>query len=156
MVDKAARVKKQAGETVADRQKRFLEVFKTALSDTKACENSGISRATLYSWLRNDAQFALAYEDTAQDRARWLESRVFSLLEWALEPENYKETLHHPSLVQSTLRGAMPEKYGDKTSLGADDAKRLVEELMKMKDDPAPVEGETESLNQQIDDILRI
>ena len=136
--------KKQAGETVQDRQARFLEAFAKSFTDTKACSDTGISRATLYSWLRNDTDFALRYETGVVDRGLRLESRMFDVLEWATEPENYKEILHHPSLLQSALRGAMPEKYGDKNLASQEDAKRLLDELMKMKDDPEPVAEATD------------
>ena len=132
--------KKQAGETVKDRQDRFLLAFSGSFTDTKACEDTGISRSTLYNWLRNDAEFALRYENGVVDRGLRLESRMFDVLEWATNPENYKEILHHPSLLQSALRGAMPDKYGDKNLASQEDAKRMLEELMKMKDDPAPEE----------------
>ena len=148
-------VRKQAGETVADRQKRFLEAFKGVFTDTEACDLCDISRATLYSWLRNDAKFALSYEDAVVDRGRWLESRMFAVLEWATKTENFKEVLHHPSLLQSALRGAMPEKYGDKNLASQEDAKRLLDELMKLKDDPkATASEEVASVDDQLNTIL--
>ena len=147
--------KKKGGETVQDRQDRFLEAFRSVFTDTKACENSGISRSTLYSWLRSDAKFALAYEDAVHDRAMWLESRMFAVLEWATEADNYKEILHHPSLLQSALRGAMPEKYGDKNIASQEDAKRLLEELMKLKDDPPPAPENTEmDIDQELSKLF--
>jgi len=110
----------------------------------------------LYKWLREDVRgFSARYEEANRDRLHNLESRMFDVLQWASDPDRYDKLLRYPTLLMFALKGGFPEKYGEKGTIGADDAKKLFDELMKMKDDPKVIlDDGVKSVDDQLDEIL--
>ena len=154
--DKEGNFKHKPGETMADRQERCLIAFRNSVTDGEAAKAAGISRDTLYRWIREDVDgFSARYDEANRNRLANLESRMFDVLNWASTPENYDKLLRYPNLLMFALKGAYPERYGDKGAIGQDEAKRLFDQLMKMKDDPK-VAGATDvkSVDDQLEDIL--
>ena len=145
----------RSGETLEDRQTRFLIAFRNSITDTEACAAAGISRESLYRWIREDVNgFTAKHAEADRDRAHNAEATMYDVLAWANTPERYEKLLRYPTLLMFALKGQFPEKYGDRTTLGQETARQLLDELMKMKDDPktGAVAGE-KSINDQLKDL---
>jgi len=127
-------------EDVRARKDSFLTEFAEAVTDKEACAQAGISRNTLYRWLSEDDDFAARLQVVEGQRARNLEARMFSVLDWATaSEEKYDKILRYPNLLMFALRGLMPQRYGYKLGVSQDEAKRIIDALMGMRDDAAPV-----------------
>jgi hypothetical protein len=56
---------------------RLLDAIATTGNLKRACEQTGISAANHYSWLKRDPAYAAAYEDAAMEAADLLEAEAF-------------------------------------------------------------------------------
>ena len=146
----------RSGETIGDRQERFLLVFRETVNVKEALAAAGIHPSTLSRWITGDMEgFTAKYDEADKVRLKNLEERMFDVLNWASDPERYDKILRYPNLLMFALKGAFPERYGDKGTIGQDEARRLFDELMKMKDDPKQDVGSGEkSIDDQLNDIL--
>ena len=143
------------GETTRDRQDRFLEAQATAITDTEACKVAGISRNTFYRWIKEDTEgFNERLAEVAPQRGRNLETLMFDVLAWANTPERFDKLLRYPTLLLRALAGNIPEKYGFKVGLGQAEARQIVEELMRMRDDPSVKVADGVGLEEELDEIL--
>ena len=141
--------------TKPERQARFLAVFADCIYDSEACEKAGISKETLYRWLREDESFATKVQELEGSRARNLESAMLDVLRWAtLDEARYEKLLRYPALLMFAIRGAMPDKYGERATVGADDAKKIIDELLRMRDDPTVRVTDGLALEDKLDRIL--
>lgn len=147
---------RRSGEARADRQNRFLIAIRDSISCSEACKAAGVARSTIYKWIREDTDgFAARYEEANQDRVRNAEALMYEVLQWAHTPERFEKILRYPTLLMFALKGNMPEKYGERTTLGQETARQLVDELMKMRDDSAPKATEAvKTVDDQLDDIF--
>ena len=145
----------RSGETLEDRQTRFLIAFRNSITDTAACKAAGISRESLYRWIREDVNgFAARHAEADRDRAHNLEATMYDVLSWASTEAGFEKLLRYPTLLMFALKGSFPERYGDRTTLGAETARQLIDELMKMKDDPKAVSVSGEkSVDDQLKDL---
>jgi DNA-binding GntR family transcriptional regulator len=146
----------RAGETVEDRQNRALIALRQAVTLKAAAQAAGVNPSTIYSWIRNDLHgFSARYDEANRDRMDNLEGRMFDVLNWATGEENYEKTLRYPNLMMFALRGAFPERYGDRSVMGSEDAQKLLEELRKMKDEPTVQGGGVvKSIDDQLNELL--
>jgi hypothetical protein len=141
--------------TKQERQASFLAVFSESIYDTEACEKAGISKETLYRWLREDESFAVRVQELEAGRARNLESSMLDVLRWAtLDEARYEKLLRYPALLMFAIRGALPDKYGERATVGADDAKKIIDELLRMRDDPTVKVTDGLALEDKLDRIL--
>ena len=129
-------------EDVRARKDAFLASFDESVTDKEACERAGISRATLYRWLQEDEEFAASVQSAEAHRARNLEARMFNVLDWATsDAEKYDKILRYPNLLMFALRGLLPNKYGFKMGVSQDEAKKIIDALMGMKDETPVRDG---------------
>jgi hypothetical protein len=56
---------------------RLLDAIATTGNLKRACEQTGISAGSHYSWLKRDPAYAAAYEDAANEAADMLEAEAF-------------------------------------------------------------------------------
>jgi hypothetical protein len=56
---------------------RLLDAIATTGNLKRACEQTGISAANHYSWIKRDPAYAAAYEDAANEAADMLEAEAF-------------------------------------------------------------------------------
>lgn len=144
-------------DNVVNRQHRFLSIWEESMNDKDACEKAGISRRTLYRWVQNDTEnFNAKWGNVEKYRGLHLEGKMYDVLQWATgEEERYMKVLQYPGLLQFALKAALPEKYGEKMITSQEDARRILGELSKMKDDTKPISSEnTKSLDDQLNDIF--
>lgn len=142
-------------ETKESRQAQFIEAFSEVLNDSEACKQSGVSKRTLYRWMRDDEAFATNVQELERALGRNLEAKMLDVLHWAtLDEARYEKLLRYPALLMFALRGALPEKYGDKATVGADEAKKIIDELMRMRDDPQIKVTDGLDLEDKLDAIL--
>jgi hypothetical protein len=129
-------------EDVLARKDAFLASFEESVTDKEACEKAGISRATLYRWLQEDEEFAARVQSAEGARAKNLEARMFNVLNWATQDETkYDKILRYPNLLMFALRGLLPQKYGYKLGVSQDEAKKIIDALMGMKDETPVRDG---------------
>lgn len=142
--------------SVRDRQDAYLDVLAESITDVEACAAAGVSRRTVYRWVAEDTEGfnerLLAIEPL---RGKNLESLMFTVLHWATAvEERYEKMLRYPSLLQFALRGLMPEKYGYKLGGGQDEARRVLDQLMAMRDDPKVRVADGATLEAELDAVL--
>ena len=143
------------GESTHDRQDRVLACLVDAISDTEACRVAGIARQTFYRWIKDDVEgFVERLAEVQPQRGRNLETLMFDVLQWANTPERFEKLLRYPTLLLRALAGNMPERYGFKVGVGQEDAKRIVEELMRMRDDPGVKVEDGAGLEEELDRLL--
>ena len=129
-------------EDVRARKDAFLTTFEEAVTDKEACDKAGIARATLYRWLQEDEEFAGRVQQAEGQRAHDLEARMFNVLDWATsDAEKYDKILRYPNLLMFALRGLLPQKYGYKLGVSQDEAKKIIDALMGMKDETPVRDG---------------
>ena len=147
---------RRTGETKRDRQDRFLEVILDSVTDTEACKLAGIARKTLYAWIADpEDDFTDRLAAVEAPRGRSLEQRMFAVLDWATEtPEKYDKILRYPNLLMFALRGLLPAKYGYKMGVSQEDARRIIDQLMGMKDDPTVRVEDGAALEDDLDKVL--
>lgn len=147
---------RHSNETVKERQDLFLAAIVDSETDLEACAKAGIHRATLYNWIKSDSNdFNARLAEAEGPRGRSLEQKMFAILNWATEtPEKYEKILRYPNLLMFALRGVLPNKYGYKLGLSQDDAKRIMDQLMGMKDDAGAVVQDGEALEAGLDSIF--
>lgn len=104
--------------TMPERKARFLTAFNASGSvPGLACRAAGITRATLRDWLKDDAEFKQAHEDTSLevvDRARIIFNQRTGLIndpKLVLEARSISD-----NLLALMMRSICPEIYGDKVS----------------------------------------
>lgn len=142
-------------ETKEDRQAAFLDALLDSITDAEACKKAGISPKTLYVWIKEDPEFVERLAELEAPRARNLEQTMLTVLDWAAATEErYEKLLRYPNLLMFALRGAMPGKYGYKMGVSQDEAKRIIDQLMGMKDDPTVRVPDGERHEDELDAIL--
>ena len=87
------------------RKKAFLEELRQKYSVYHACKAAGIGRTTVYAWRQDDEEFAKAWDAALADAADVLEASAYQR---ALEGDT--------TLTIFLLKGAMPDKYKERTS----------------------------------------
>ena len=136
------RIAGKSPEDVRARKDAFLASFDEAVTDKEACAKAGISRGTLYRWLNDDEEFATRLQTAESSRARNLEARMLNVLDWATgSEEKYDKILRYPNLLMFALRGLLPQKYGYKLGVSQDEAKKIIDALMGMKDETPVRDG---------------
>ena len=155
---------RHSGQTLKDKQDLFLAALMESVSDKEACAKAGISRTTIYGWIKREAEnpppedsgptFTERLAEVEVLRGKNLESRMFAVLDWATEEEQYEKLLRHPNLLMFALRGLMPTKYGYRIGASVEDTKRIIDQLMGMKDDPAGRVRDGAAFEDELDGIL--
>ena len=97
-----------------ERQERYLRAFAKQGNHTRVCQGTGIARDTSIYWEeRNVYHFNERLKLAKEKHRELLESEhIFGPLEAA----SARDKLLHPVLPIFALKGAWPEKYGDKVS----------------------------------------
>ena len=119
----------------AENQRQFLAAFQYALCIKDACEAAGVTEKTVQLW-RRDPEFAVQFDVTNEVRGDFLEERMFNLLDWATQPEQYPLLLKKPTILIFALKAAKREKYGDRGTGGEEGSKKLLEALLQLSDRP--------------------
>lgn len=106
------------------KQTAFLAVYCETASLTKAAEAMKISRHSHYDWLDRDATYPPRFEKAKLQAADALEAEAIRRAhEGVLEPVYYKGKpvgvmrVFSDSLMQTLLRGFLPDKYRDRGSV---------------------------------------
>ena len=101
-----------------ERQDRFLVAFAELGTVKHAVEAAGIVRQSVYDWDREDAQdFSRRYELARHDYREKLERLMFERLESGKA---------NPVTEIFALKGAWPEKYGDKITVQDDTSRDML------------------------------
>ena len=87
------------------RKQAFLDELRQRYSVYHACKAAGIGRTTVYAWRQDDDEFAKAWDAALADAADVLEASAYQR---ALEGDT--------TLTIFLLKGAMPDKYRERTS----------------------------------------
>ena len=148
-------------EAKENSQRLFLAAFQYTLTSKEACDEVGISEATLNRWRREDPTFEERFELTNDARGDFLEERMFNILNWATnDPEGYKLIIQKPTLFTFALKGLKREKYGDRGGGTGEEARRLLEGLLRMTDkdegegEPPGPTGLTAGVRSEIEELL--
>lgn len=100
---------------------RVLENFAVTGRIDVACQAAGISRQTHYNWLKNDPEYAAAFEEARLQAVRELEAEA-----WRRAREGVSKPIYQmgklvgsvqeysDSLMTWLLRGHCPERYNEK------------------------------------------
>ena len=108
MGQKVVRTRKRRATNPNDRPARkqaFLDELRQRYSVYHACKAAGIGRTTVYAWRQDDDEFARAWDEALADAADVLEASAYQR---ALEGDT--------TLTIFLLKGAMPDKYRERTS----------------------------------------
>jgi hypothetical protein len=108
------------------KQQSFLAAFAETASYTKAAEAAKIGHETHYRLLKDDAEYAVAFEEFKRKAVQVLEDEVIRrALEGVLVPVFHKGEptgvirRYSDSLLMFLLKGFMPEKYRERTNVEA-------------------------------------
>lgn len=113
-------------ETIRTPEKEiaFLAALAATCSVTRACEATGLGRRTAYEWRAADPSFAARWEEAKRIGAEALEDEAHRrAFEGTDEPVFYKGDecgtvrKYSDTLAIFLLKGAMPDKYREKTSM---------------------------------------
>lgn len=103
---------------IAHQKKKFLATYATVGTVLHACQESGVNRASLYVWLKQDAEFLAAYEQAQEEVIESLEREaMIRAVDGRLEPvyQGGKKvgTIRKRSdvLLIFLLNGLKPDKY---------------------------------------------
>ena len=99
--------------------------------------------------------FRNRFADASQVRAESLEERVFAVVEWATQPDQFEKALRYPTLILRALEAAKPETWGQRGNM-TEDARASLRTILGMKGEaPAPAGGPAEqSIDEQVREIL--
>ena len=114
-------------------QQRFLAIFPECLSISAAARVVGISDDVIHKWRREDENFRAAFDLANINRGDLLEERMFNALDWVASPDNYKLLIQKPALFIVALK-ASKDKYRERGVGGDDELRRMMEEILKIKD----------------------
>ncbi len=136
-------------------QARFFEAFAVSISDAAACVASGVSRSALSRWKRdNYAGFMDAYRVASESRIRNLEALLFDVVRhFGEDEERYEKILRYPTLPLRLMQAHDP-KYRADTAGQSEDAKRSMEILSQLPNDPPKIMTPEKDLEDQLDDIF--
>ena len=104
------------------KKRAFLAAFSECGTVTRAAEIIGIDRATHYIWMRDDPDYAKASKEAFEQAAERLEQEARRrAVEGTRKPVFYKGeecgtvTEYSDTLLIFLLKGALPEKYAERT-----------------------------------------
>ena len=138
-----------------ENQRRFLVAFEYALSISDACRAAEVSERVVQHWRHSDESFAEAFAATDIARGDFLEERMFAILDWGTQPENYKIMLQKPTLLIFALKATKSVKYGDKATGGNEELQQMLDVLMKVRDEPPAELSHVESgLTHELEELL--
>jgi transposase-like protein len=148
----------QTRRTTATKKRLFLEAFAQAGTITQAAKSVGINRDCHYSWLSNDPEYGLAFDDAQEQAIERLEAEMLRRgVEGVEEPvfhggvevgtiRRYSDTL-----LIFALKGLRPERYRERISIVTEESvdaeiRRLTAELERRRAqaDEAPAAATTE------------
>jgi hypothetical protein len=106
------------------KQRAFLAAFCVSANFSKAADAAKIKRGSHYRWLRDDPNYAALFEAAKVEAGQTLEDEAIRRAhEGVLEPVFYKGKpagvirVYSDSLLQTLLKGFLPEKYRERGSL---------------------------------------
>ena len=105
-------------------KQRYLDALAECGVRSTACKQAGVSTTSVSKWLRNDPEFALAYDEAIEESLDLLESearrRAFEGVDrtrYVGTGENareYIETTYSDTLLIFLLKGGRPDKFADR------------------------------------------
>ena len=105
------------------RKRAFLAAVARTGNVTQAAEIAHIARSAHYQWLEADPVYAAAYEDAMEQAAQRLEAEARRRAEEGVEEPVFYQgkqcgviRKYSDSLLMFLLKGAMPDKYKERTS----------------------------------------
>jgi len=114
---------KQRNEMQHNKKPAFLAAYAECGTITQAAEIAGIDRVTHYRWLKDDPEYAKAFEEAHEKSVERLEqeARRRAVEGWE-EPVFHKGKVvgkvrkYSDTLLIFLLKGAAPEKYKDRVA----------------------------------------
>ena len=107
-----------------EKERAFLYALAETCSVSRACESAGFGRATAYAWRADDPDFAVRWDEAKHIGAEALEDEcVRRAREGVDEPVFYQGDKcgsvrkYSDTLAIFLLKGAMPDKYREKTAM---------------------------------------
>jgi hypothetical protein len=74
-----------AGEVVAESQQAVLELMRMGKSVAETARTTGMSRSTIYRWLKTDPAFAAAYNQWQDELEQHSRSRLYGMMDLAAD-----------------------------------------------------------------------
>jgi hypothetical protein len=106
------------------RKKDFLDAFRTSGNVVKACEQTTISRQSVYMWRDKDSNFRAAFERAQIESIEHLEKEAHRRAVDGWEEPVFRESgmigtvrKYSDTLLIFLLKGAAPEKYKDRQDI---------------------------------------
>ncbi len=105
------------------RKKSFLEIYRQYGNITTAAEMAGLHRSTHYLWLKDDPEYAAAFDQATEEASERLEQEAWRRAVKGVEKPVYQGgkrvgTIQEYSdtLLIFLLKGAKPSKYKERVS----------------------------------------
>jgi hypothetical protein len=116
-------VKKPKSKALA-KQRAFLAAYCVSANFSKAADAAKVKRSSHYRWVKDDPGYPELFAEATVEMGHTLEAEaVRRAHEGVLEPVFYKGVpvgvirVYSDSLMQTLLKGFLPEKYRDRGSL---------------------------------------
>lgn len=126
----------------------FLTHFEANSMGIQAtCDATKIKQATVASWRKRDTNgFRAKFTAANERRLDELEERMFAVIDWATQPDNFKDLLRYPTLLMFALKAGRP-MYRDSVQV-ATGAADLISAITKLNDTDGTELPETSNLDE--------
>ena len=135
---------------MTNRTRAFLAAYLETGSITRAAEAAGIQRQQHYRRLKEDPQYAAAFEEAREQFGDALEEEAIRRArEGVEEPVYYQGVVcggiqrYSDGLMQFLLRGVKPEKYRERKEIQHTGAVEIVERLKAARKRMARIKNDT-------------
>ena len=119
--------------TTKNNQDRFLEAFAESLSIQDAAKAARVGVTTIGTWRTKDVLgFRALFNSANEARLDNLEERMFRVIDWATQEDNFAQALRYSTLLMFALKAGRPQ-YRDSVQ-AATGAADLVSALAKISD----------------------